>query len=217
MQKALIAISFLLSAVLLVSGARADQAGDIHALQTRWAEVKYQVPETQRLGELEKLIDQAEALRKAHPKEAPYMIWEAVIRSTYAGAKGGISVLGQVKTAKKLLEEAIALDPDALNGSAYTTLGALYYQVPGWPIGFGDDDKAKAMLLKGLTYNPDGMDANYFYGDFLLDQKQYQQALTALQKALAAPPRPNRLSADAGRKLEIEKSISKVKEHLGDS
>ena len=52
--------------------------------------------------------------------------------------------------AKKLFERAIKLDPAAMDGSAYTSLGSLYYQVPGWPVGFGDDDKAKEMLLKGL-------------------------------------------------------------------
>jgi hypothetical protein len=58
----------------------------------------------------------------------------------------------------------MAIDPRALQGSAYTSLGSLYYQVPGWPIGFGDDKRAEAMLLKALEINPDGIDPNYFYG-----------------------------------------------------
>jgi Tfp pilus assembly protein PilF len=50
--------------------------------------------------------------------------------------------------------------------------GALYYQVPGWPIGFGDKDKANELLKKALALNPDGIDPNYFYGDFLLKEKK---------------------------------------------
>ena len=39
---------------------------------------------------------------------------------------------------RRALEQALAIDATALEGSAFTTLGSLYYQVPGWPIGFGD-------------------------------------------------------------------------------
>ena len=153
-------------------------------------------------------------MRVNHPQEASYLIWEGIIRSTYAGAKGGLGALDQVKQAKQLFEQAIALAPDAMAGSAYTSLGSLYYQVPGWPLGFGDDKKAKTMLLKGLSYNPEGIDANYFYGDFLLNQKQYQQALQVFEKALLAPPRGGRELADEGRKKEIEAGMLAARKHL---
>jgi len=191
----------------------ADEATDIHKLQTRWAEIKYQLPETEREKAFESLVTEAEHLRAANTS-APYLIWEAIIRSTYAGAKGGLGALDQVKQAKKLLEQAIAQDPAAMNGSAYTSLGTLYYQVPGWPVGFGDDKKAKEMLLKGLSYNPDGIDSNYFYGDYLLQKKEYQPAVAAFEKALKAAPRPGRESADAGRKAEIAAGLDKAKKHL---
>lgn len=191
----------------------ADEAADIQTLQTRWAEIKYQTPEADQEKAFVALVAEAKKLRAANTS-APYLIWEAIIRSTYAGAKGGLGALDEVKQAKKLLEQAIKLDPAAMNGSAYTSLGSLYYQVPGWPVGFGDDKKAKEMLLKGLSYNPDGIDSNYFYGDYLLDQKNYQQAVAAFEKALKAAPRPGRESADAGRKGEIEAAMAKAKKHL---
>lgn len=191
----------------------ADEAADIQTLQTRWAEIKYQTPEADQEKAFVALVAEAEQLRTANTR-APYLIWEAIIRSTYAGAKGGLGALDEVKQAKKLLEQAIKLDAAAMNGSAYTSLGSLYYQVPGWPIGFGDDKKAKEMLLKGLSYNPDGIDSNYFYGDYLLEQKDYQQAVAAFEKALNAAPRPGRESADAGRKGEIEAAMAKAKKHL---
>lgn len=191
----------------------ADETTDIHTLQTRWAEIKYQTPQADQEKAFVALVAEAEHLRKAN-NSAPYLIWEAIIRSTYAGAKGGLGALDEVKQAKKLLEQAIELDPTAMNGSAFTSLGSLYYRVPGWPVGFGDDKKAREMLLKGLSYNPDGIDCNYFYGDYLLDQKQYTQAIAAFEKALQAPPRPGRESADAGRKGEIEAAMAEAKKHL---
>lgn len=53
-----------------------------------------------------------------------------------------------MKEAKVLLEQVIEKAPETLDGSAYTSLGSLYYQVPGWPIGFGDDDKAEKCCIK---------------------------------------------------------------------
>lgn len=206
----LIALIAFASFALIV---HADEAADIQKLQTRWAEIKYQTPDAEQEKALVTLVAEAEHLRIANTR-APYLIWEAIIRSTYAGAKGGLGALDQVKQAKKLLEQAIDIDPAAMNGSAYTSLGSLYYQVPGWPVGFGDDKKAKEMLLKGLSYNPDGIDSNYFYGDYLLQQKQYQEAVAVFEKALKAAPRPGRESADAGRKGEIEVAIAKAKKHL---
>ena len=187
---------------------------DIVYLQTRWAEIKYQLPEGQQEKAFSTLVSEAKKMRVNHPQEASYLIWEGIIRSTYAGAKGGLGALDQVKQAKQLFEQAIALAPDAMAGSAYTSLGSLYYQVPGWPLGFGDDKKAKTMLLKGLSYNPEGIDANYFYGDFLLNQKQYQQALQVFEKALLAPPRGGRELADEGRKKEIEAGMLAARKHL---
>jgi tetratricopeptide (TPR) repeat protein len=191
----------------------ADEAADIQKLQTRWAEIKYQTPEVEQAKAFVTLVAEAEQLSAANAS-APYLIWEAIIRSTYAGAKGGLAALDQVKQSKKLLEQAIKIDGAAMDGSAYTSLGSLYYQVPGWPVGFGDGKKAKEMLLKGLSYNPDGIDSNYFYGDYLLEQKLYQQAVVAFEKALNAAPRPGRESADAGRKSEIETAMAKAKKYL---
>jgi tetratricopeptide (TPR) repeat protein len=195
-------------------GSQADAVKGIEYLQTRWAEIKYQMPDSEQEKAFGLLVAEAKKMREAHPAEAPFLIWEGIIRSTYAGAKGGLGALDQVKQAKKLFEQAIALAPESMMGSAYTSLGSLYYQVPGWPVGFGDEEKAKAMLLKGLSYNPDGIDPNYFYADFLLDQKQYRQALSAFEKALLAPARPGRQLADEGRKHEIEAGINQAKKHL---
>jgi Tfp pilus assembly protein PilF len=70
------------------------------------------------------------------------------------------------------------------------------------------------MLRKGLAIDPDGIDANYFYADFLLDQKDWTGARAAFQKALAAPARLGLEVADAGRRREAESKLKDVAEHL---
>lgn len=98
----------------------------------------------------------------------------------------------------------------ALDGSAYGSLGTLYYKVPGWPLGFGDDKKAGELLLKALTINPDGIDPNYFYADYLYEQGDYQGAKIAAEHALQAPPRPERPLADEKRRQEIQALMEKI-------
>jgi len=144
----------------------------------------------------------------ARPDAAEAHIWAGIVYSTYAGEVSMFSAGKQVKRARTELEQALAIDPVAMQGSAYTSLGALLYQIPGF-MG-GDDAEAEEMLLKGLELNPDGIDSNYFYGAFLADQGRYDEAEKFLQRASAAPPRPGREVADQGRQAEIAEALRSV-------
>lgn len=198
--------------------AMADEApfaAELSDIQQGWDQANYQsanAEEKQR--QLEALSARSEALVRKYPRRAEPLVWEGIVLSTYAGAKGGLGALSLAKKSRDCLLEATRIDPAALRGSAYTSLGALYYKVPGWPIGFGDDDKAADFLQKALALNPDGMDPNYFMGELMYEQGQYGQSLQHLQKALAAPARPDRLVADAGRRAEINTLVTKVRDKL---
>lgn len=183
-------------------------------IRDRWAEVNYNTPKAERSAAFEALAKRSEALRTQHPKDPGALIWDGIVLSSWAGERGGLGALGLVKQARKNFEESLAIDPAALDGAAYTSLGALYYQVPGWPVGFGDDKKARELLRKGLAVNPAGIDANYFQADFLRDQGDWKGAVAALQKALAAPARPGREVADRGRRKEAEALLAQVRPHL---
>lgn len=206
----------LMSTALLVGIAVAGEpaTGGVNQVRDRWAQINYKLPKPQREAAFEELLHQSEKIRQATPRDAAALIWEGIVLSSLAGEKGGMGALGLVKRARADFEAAIKLDAGALDGAAYTSLGALYYQVPGWPLGFGDDAAARTMLRKGLAIDPDGIDANYFYADFLRDQKDWAGARTAFQKALAAPARPGREVADAGRRQEAQAKLKDVTAHL---
>lgn len=208
----LIALSLLILAGVAVAGERPSPT--VTQVRDRWAQISYRMQEKQRESAFEELLKQAEQVRQAHARDSDALIWEGIVLSSLAGEKGGMGALGLVKRARGDFEAALQIDPHALDGAAYTSLGALYYQVPGWPIGFGDDAKARSLLKKGLAVDPDGIDANYFYGDFLRDQKDWAGARAAFQKALAAPARPGREVADAGRRHEAEARLAEVVAHL---
>jgi tetratricopeptide (TPR) repeat protein len=221
------AISFLLFLTLCLgalgpSRAAADDLADpmaepvteVRGLQQRWAEVNYQLEGKTQLTAFETLVQEADRLTAQHPDSAAAFIWSGIIKSSFAGAKGGLGAMKLAKASRADLERAMEIDPEAMQGSAYTSLGTLYFKVPGWPVGFGDEDKAEELLRKALALNPDGIDPNYFYGDFLLEQKRYDEAERVLLKAQQAPARPDRPMADAGRQEEIEVALLKVREKL---
>lgn len=189
---------------------------DISNLQHRWAKVNYEMNGKAQLSAFETLTSDADKVVASYPDQAEPLIWRGIIKSTHAGAKGGLGALGLAKSSKADLEAAMKINADALDGSAYTSLGTLYFNVPGWPIGFGDDKKAEELLQKALSINPNGIDSNYFFGDYLISKKRYSEAKTYLLNAKNAPPRPNRPLADKGRQLEIDAALASVETKLKD-
>lgn len=183
----------------------------IAGLQHGWAQAYYQAPEAQKEARFDALVKQSEKVAADYPARAEPMIWEAIILSSAAKFQGGLGALDKIKHARSLLEAAEKIDPKALDGSVYTSLGSLYAKAPGWPLAFGDKKQAAQYLQQALAINPDGIDPNYFYGDLLIEQKQKADAERYLNKALAAAPRPGREDADAGRRAEIQQSLARLK------
>ena len=208
---------FLISSFISL-GSLANNANDFDDkllyLQHEWASVNYTLKGNSQEDAFDELSVAAESFVNKYPERAETWIWKGIIQSSYAGAKGGLGALSLAKQAKKSFEKAIEIDDSALSGSAYTSLGTLYHKVPGWPIAFGDDDDAKAFLEKALTINPTGIDANYFYGEFMLDERKYEIAKRHLAIAKAAPARELRPLADKYRNDEIEVLLTKVEKKL---
>ncbi|PZW68772.1 tetratricopeptide repeat protein [Pseudomonas sp. URMO17WK12:I1] len=217
MKKTLIHLALAVAALGAQTGAWAlDAAGtqQLQAIQQRWAQIQYDTPDNRKEAEFEKLALQAEAFTAAEPKAAEAWIWKGIVTSSWAGAQGGIGALGKAKQSRSDLEKALQLDPDALQGSAYTSLAALYDRVPGWPIGFGDAKKADELLRQALLINPEGIDSLYFWGDHLAREGKYAEAKEALLKAQQAAPRPGRELADQGRQREIAALLKEVEHKL---
>ena len=216
---------FLLFATMLLPlwlapSAQADELSDaVHALQSEWAVANYQTSEKDKQPAFEALVAKASALTAKYPDRAEPKIWEAIIRAGLAGAMGGLSSLfnamPQMEQGRDLLLEAEKIDPKAMNGSIYTTLGSFYYMVPGGFVGFGDTDKARAYLDKALEIAPDDMDANYFNGDFWLEEKKYDKAIPYFEKVLALPDVEGRPVYSKGRKAEAAEKLAKAKKKAG--
>jgi len=198
------------AALAASSLARAGVDDEVRTLQREWETIKYRKAEAEQEKAYQALMQTAARVRDQYADRAEPEIWYGIIVASYAGAKGGFGALSLAKDARSALEHALQLDPKALSGSAYTSLGSLYYQVPRWPIGFGDDEKARELLDKALALNPIGIDPNYFLGDYLYRQRDFDGARAALERALRAPARPDRPLADEGRRKEILELLAKL-------
>lgn len=190
--------------------------GKVDGLAKAWAHANYEISDKGAQAQAAAAVaQQADSLARAYPDKAEPLVWQAIATATEAGAKGGLGGLALAKAAKAELERAEHINPAALgDGSIYTSLGSLYAQVPGFPVGFGDPAKARAYLLKALKVNPNGIDPNFFYGDFLARQGDNAGAVRALEHALAAPPRPGHEVADRGRRAEASALLAQTKRKL---
>ena len=206
MKKPLLILALL---PLVAWAAPVDDA--VAELQHDWEVIRYQTPTGEREKRFEALSAKAHKVAETYPGRSEPLIWEGIIVSSWAGEKGGVGALGLVKQARADYEQAIQIDAKALDGSAYNSLGVLYYKVPGWPLGFGDKTKAKEMLHKALALNPNGIDPNFFYAEYLVETRHTDEAVPYLEKALNAPPRPGRQIADAGRREEARALLAKIK------
>lgn len=208
------ALALLNLAGLPVAGAQDDFDADLKTLRDAWSIANYKTPEDQKEDALQKLMVQSAAFAGKYPKRPEALIWDGIVLSTYAGFNAGFGAMGPAKKSRDRFEAALAIDDKAMDGSAYTSLGTLYHKMPGWPIAFGSDKKARQYLEKALLISPAAIDPNYFYGEFLYDNGEYANALRYLEIAQKAAPRPGREIADAGRQAEISALMAKAKKKL---
>ncbi|ASG04020.1 hypothetical protein CEJ46_09240 [Vibrio anguillarum] len=180
-------------------------------VQSDWAKCQYKMKSSDDQERCFERVIMRNTLEMQSSNNPELKVWLAINKSSLAGVKGGLGALSLVKEAKLLYEEVIDQAPNTLDGSAFTSLGTLYYKVPGWPVAFGDDVKAEELLQRALLINPTGIDANYFYGDFLAEQGRTDEARKYLLQAQQAPARPQRAIADAGRQQEIALLLENLK------
>lgn len=186
-------------------------ARSLQAIETEWAAIYYTLPKSQQVAAYNALLSKANDLAEQFPKNSEPPFWQAVILLARAEKQDAFSALNAIHLARDLLQEAIKINPKTANGSAYVTLATLYYMAPSWPIAFGDTEKAEQLFQAALNINPNGIDTNYFYGDFLLTHNRSDEAQKYFDKALAIPSRKEQLFADDKLKDEVKLALANTK------
>jgi tetratricopeptide (TPR) repeat protein len=174
MNRTLLALAAALVAIcapLAAPAAAQSMADDVRAINNGWAHITYEMNgsshQTQALDNLDR---QASQLVARYPGQADPLLWEGIVVSEEANRANIFHQLGLAYRARDLLARAYAINPKTANGGAAMSLGVLYYKVPGSPIGFGNKDRARQLLLQALALDPGGLDANYLGPIYIASQ-----------------------------------------------
>lgn len=191
-----------------------DLKPDLSMLASGWARATYEEQSARvKAADAENLANRAAALVQRYPGRAEPIAWQALLLLVQADAEHNLHSLSLASRARRLLEEARQIDPNAIGpGVIDANLGALYAQVPGGPIGFGDKKKARRYFALALAEGPQELEVNYLYGEFLLDEGNREGAVRVLQRVLDAPARPGMQVADRGRKAEAAQMLVKARD-----
>ena len=205
-------------ALLAVPAAAAPLDDGVAAIETHWAHANYEIDgKAKQAAAFDAVIAEADALAVRYPNRAEPLVWRAIAQTAKAGVVRGLAGFELVKAARVTLEAATRLDPNAANGLGLSELGTLYYQVPGFPVAFGDRAKAARYLKRALQVAPDSIAVNLAYADFLATSKQPFRAIDVLHFVIKIIPRPDHWLADRGRKAEAEALLGQVQAKLANS
>ncbi len=210
------------SIAMLVSAAPISRASDNKAMDAdilvvaeEWAKIKYlSKDDAERKEKMEILGAKADALVTKYPGRPETLIWDGIVTSERASLTWGLAALDHASRARDLLLEAYKMDAKALDAGAPTSLGVLYYRVPGFPLGWGDTGKARQFLEEAVKNAPNGRDAHYFYADFLFEQGEYGKAEQVLKAALAFTRHPERPVWDSYFPKVMEGLLAKVQSKM---
>lgn len=208
-----VALVAAMAGVAGTASASNDPAMDAQVMRISndWAHIRYQVPNRDaQYNQLAALEHKAAEVVQRYPNRAEPLLWEGIVVSEEAARASVLRQLGLATRARDILTRAYAIDPKVADGGAAMSLGVLYYKVPGFPIGFGSTKRAREFFQKALALDPNGLDNNFFYGDFLYSEGEKEEAKRYLARALKAPVDPRRQVWDAGRRAEIRALIAKI-------
>lgn len=187
----------------------------VRRINDQWAHIRYQVVDrNEQYRQLDVLAGQAAQVSARYPGHAEPLLWQGIVVSEEVARASVLRQLGFARSARDILEKAQSIDPNVADGGVKMSLGVLYYRVPGFPIGFGNTAKARALLEAALKQDPNGLDNNFFYADFLNDEGHPAQAKQYVLRGLQAPLNSARPVWDAGRRAEMRALLGKINAKL---
>ena len=89
-------------------------------------------------------------LKQRFPKNYDAQIWSIMIRFKYLVADSMIPPLGKIEKVARQLERLVKRNPKRAKG--YLLLGAIYRELPGWPVSIGNEEHSLKLLKQGLPY-----------------------------------------------------------------
>lgn len=199
----LLLVGILSMAASVASAADSRLQDSLAAIAHDWAITYFEAPEAKKTKDFSEMASRCDWLQAQHPQSIEARVWHGIVLASAAEFAGPWDSLQMKKQALELLEGALALDREVMDGTISAWLGHLYWAAPGWPISFGDNGKSVAYLKRSIASHPDNIEAIYFYAAVLRDIGDENEARTWAQKGLEVPARAGHERADAGRRDQL--------------
>jgi 1-hydroxycarotenoid 3,4-desaturase len=142
-------------------------------------------PSSLRLAYLDESTAWARSAVLSEPRWSEGHFWLAVSLAAAARERGLLALLGAADEVRTQLHEAERLDPRS--GPALSALCGLYHRAPGWPLSFGDDDRARGYCQRALAADPRSWEAHLALADLA---HSHEEAIVHLNAILEGPLDP---------------------------
>jgi len=132
-------------------------------------------------------LETADKALAGNANEIVGLYWKAVAMGKLSEEMGILNSLKMTRPMEKLFLRVIALDERYDNAGGHKALGRMYFRLPGFPISFGNKEKALFHLKRALELYPHDLIAKAFYAEALYDMGKKQEAIKLAEAIVATP------------------------------
>ncbi|MDC8445477.1 MAG: TRAP transporter TatT component family protein [Nitrosomonas sp.] len=151
-------------------------------------------------------LETADKALAGNADEIVALYWKAVAMGKLSEEMGILNSLRMTRPMEKLFLRVIALDEHYDNAGGHKALGRMYFRLPGFPVSFGNKEKAVFHLRRALALYPRDIIARAFYAEALYDMGKKQEAIQ-LAEAIVATPIETENRFRYSRFIEIARNI----------
>jgi len=119
--------------------------------------------------------------------EVVALYWKAVAMGKLSQDMGILNALRMTRHMEKLFLHVIALDENYDEAGGHKALGHMYNKLPGFPISFGNKEKALSHLKRAHQLFPDDIITRAFYAEALFDMGKKHEAREHAAFILSVP------------------------------
>ena len=174
----------------------------------KFANAEVETEKSKRIELYKGCIVTADKALAINANEVGALYWKAVAIGKLSEESGILNALRMTRPMEQLFLRVIALDENFDSAGAHKALGRMYYKLPGFPISFGNKEKALFHLKRAHTLFPNDIITRAFYAEVLLDMGRVQEAREHAIFILAIPVEVEN-SFRYSRFIEIARNIAK--------
>lgn len=169
---------------------------------------RYAVP-TEQADWFATAVAYAERAVETHPGGVDGRYWHALTLGRLGETQGVLRSLSVVSEMRRELETVLELAPD--HAGAHFALGMLYYRLPGWPLSFGDNNRALEYMTAAVELAPDNTTYRLGLAELLLDMRRRDEAIALLEAILEMPLTPGEPVESAEDKIRAQELLGRYR------